>query len=124
LGILGIINTNYMRRINMPQVRIKGITPESVKLISKEIIDSIATLTGCPREHVEIDVILTRALADNLEIEANPFVEVYWFDRGQEITDKVAKALTKLVQTLGIQNIDIAFHLFQKNLYYENGEHF
>jgi len=108
----------------MPQVRIKGITPEGVKLISKEIIDTIAVLTNCPREHVEIDVVLTRALRDGIELESTPFVEIYWFDRGQEITDKTAKALTQLIQSTGIENIDIAFHLFQKNLYYENGQHF
>lgn len=108
----------------MPQVRIKGITPENVKLISKEIADTISTLTGCPREHVDIDVMLVRTLRDSLEVETSPFIEIYWFDRGQEVTDKVAKALTQIIQNLNIKSVDIAFFILQRNLYYENGEHF
>ena len=54
-----------------------------------------------------------------------PFVEVAWFDRGQEVQDMVAKIITDNIrENLNVESMDLAFTVFEKEKYYENGEHF
>lgn len=51
-------------------------------------------------------------------------VDVFWFDRGQEIQDKAAKIITKHINSIGYKSVDVIFHPLDKMKYYENGEHF
>ncbi|SHF39310.1 protein of unknown function [Desulforamulus putei DSM 12395] len=51
-------------------------------------------------------------------------MEVAWFDRGQEIQDRVAKTITSFIQSVGHEGVDVMFTFFVKNRYCENGEHF
>ncbi|WP_423825384.1 DUF1904 family protein, partial [Salmonella enterica] len=55
-----------------------------------------------------------------------PFVEVLWFDRGQETQDKVAKVITQQVRGVVGEDIDVAviFSALLPNAYYDNGEHY
>ncbi|MCV6004836.1 DUF1904 domain-containing protein, partial [Escherichia coli] len=57
---------------------------------------------------------------------AYPFVEVLWFDRGQETQDKVAKVITQQVRGVVGEDIDVAviFSALSPNAYYDNGEHY
>lgn len=52
------------------------------------------------------------------------FVDVLWFDRGQEIQDNVAKDITEYMKKIGYKEITVIFHSLQKHSYYENGEHY
>lgn len=108
----------------MPQVRIKGVSEENVIKMAPEISECIFEITGCPKEHIEIEELEVKAVKGNNLTKPNPFIEIYWFDRGQEQADKVAKSITGIAKANGIENIDIAFILLSRNLYYENGEHF
>lgn len=46
-------------------------------------------------------------------------------DRGQEVQDTVAKIITDNIrENLNIESMDLAFTVFEKEKYYENGEHF
>ncbi len=43
----------------------------------------------------------------------------------QKIQDTVAKIITNNIrENLNIENMDLAFTVFEKEKYYENGEHF
>ncbi|SHJ77042.1 DUF1904 domain-containing protein [Paramaledivibacter caminithermalis] len=108
----------------MPQIKIRGIGAEKIRSISKELVDELTQIVGCPRDYFTIECIETTSIFDGEVVETYPFIEVVWFDREQDIQDKVAKTLTKYVNQLGVKDLDIAFTLFQKNRYYENGEHF
>lgn len=108
----------------MPQIKIRGIEPAQVCKISLEMVDNLAPIIGCPREYFVIECIHSTAVKDGEIIPSTPFVEVMWFDRGQEIQDKVAKEITTHIQSLGIADIDVAFLTFERRSYYENGEHF
>ncbi|RKD22374.1 protein of unknown function [Caminicella sporogenes DSM 14501] len=108
----------------MPQLKIRGIEAEKIKRISKELIDELTEVVGCPRDYFTIECFNTTSIFDGEIVQTYPFIEVAWFDRGQEVQDKVAKIITKYIHSLNIESLDIAFTVFNKNSYYENGEHF
>jgi len=108
----------------MPHLKVRGIAPEELCRLNNPLIDELVEIIKCPREYFEMEYIHTTAIRDGKIAEVYPFFEVAWFDRGQEIQDQVAKAITKHVNALGIEAVDVAFIQYQRNSYYENGEHF
>ncbi|SDK72847.1 DUF1904 domain-containing protein [Natronincola ferrireducens] len=108
----------------MPQIKVRGIAPEELCKIDLPMVDKLTEIVGCPRDYFEIEYIQSVAIRNGKIDEVYPFIEVAWFDRGQEIQDQVAKTIYDFVQQIGIKNLDIAFIYFEKNNYYENGEHF
>lgn len=108
----------------MPQVKIKGIEGKEVFIISKELIDELQELLQCPRNYFSIECINSTFIMDGNYVSTYPIIEVAWFDRGQELQDKVAKIITKYIQSLGYKDVDVIFTLLEEKRYYENGEHF
>jgi len=109
----------------MPQINIRGIKVEEVCKVSHELIDKLTQAVGCPRDYFEIECISSAKVTNGVVEEPYPFVEVAWFDRGQQIQDQVARTITDvLMKGLGIESLDLAFRVFEKEKYYENGEHF
>jgi len=108
----------------LPQVRMKGVCEEKIIKMAPRIAEAIFEITGCPKEHIEIERLEVKAVKGSNLTQPNPFIEIYWFDRGQEQADKTAKAITEIAKASEIESIDIAFILYSRNLYYENGEHF
>lgn len=108
----------------MPQLKIRGIGQDKIKEISKDLVDELTEIVGCPRDYFTLECINTTSIYDGEVVSTYPFIEVAWFDRGQEVRDKVAKAITRYVNEQGVKELDIAFTVFKENCYYENGEHF
>lgn len=108
----------------MPQIKVRGISPEKLCKINNQLIDELVEIVQCPRDYFELEYIQSIAIRDGNIDEAYPFIEVAWFDRGLEVQDKVAKAITKHMLSAGEEAVDIAFTTFEKRSYYENGEHF
>ena len=55
------------------------------------------------------------------EIEAFPLIEVKWFERGQEIRDRFAKAITTYIMDFGLSEVEVVFTVFTESAYYING---
>lgn len=109
----------------MPQIKIRGIHENEICKISERMIDELVQAVKCPRDYFEIECIKSVAIRDGKIAEVYPFVEVSWFDRGQEVQDIVAQIITENIRTnLEIESMDLAFTVFEKEKYYENGEHF
>ena len=109
----------------MPQIKVRGINENEICKISENMIDKLVEAVKCPRDYFEIECIKSVAIRNGKIAEAYPFVEVAWFDRGQEVQDTVAKIITDSIRDgLNIKNMDLAFTVFEKEKYYENGEHF
>ena len=108
----------------MPALRLKSIQGNKVCTIGKELIDELQELIQCPREYFSIEVEQSLFIKDGEFVEGSPVIEVFWFDRGQEIQDKAANIITKFVNLIGYVSVDVIFHYLDKNRYYENGEHF
>lgn len=108
----------------MPMLRFKGIKVDNVCKVSKELIDELQELIQCPRDYFSLEVIQSVYIKDGEIVEGAPVVEVSWFDRGQEVQDKAAKIITKYINSVGYQEVDVIFFLLEESRYYENGEHF
>lgn len=107
----------------MPALKLKSIDPKKAITISKILIDELQETIKCPRDYFTIELIQSKFIIDGGYVEGPQVVEISWFDRGQETQDKVAKIITKHINSIGYENVDIIFHILEKSRYYENGEH-
>lgn len=110
--------------MEVPQLTIRGVKAEDVCKISRELIDELEALLECPRSYFTIECANAVFIADGEFTDGYPFVEIAWFDRGQEIQDRAAEIITRYIQDAGYKNVDIYFKVLLKNNYYENGKHF
>jgi len=108
----------------MPIIRFSSIKAGDVKVFSRALVDDLQKVTGSPREYFTLEVVSSVYITDGIEVEGPPIVEVGWFDRGQELQDMAAKAITQHVQSAGYPNVDVIFTIFREASYYENGNHF
>ncbi|MHC1685812.1 MAG: DUF1904 domain-containing protein [Clostridiaceae bacterium] len=109
----------------MPQLIVRGIKPEEVCKVSEKAIDEMVEVVKCPRDYFVIECIQSVGIKDGKVTESIPFIEVAWFDRGQEIQDQVAKIIDSNFRGgLNIENLDVIFTVLKEEKYYENGEHF
>ena len=110
--------------VNMPIIKIKAISQNDVSKISKILIDDLQNTTQIPREHFTLELPTSIYIVDGQVVDGPPMVEVFWFDRGQELQDQVAGLLTRHIQSAGYPDVDVIFTILDRNRYYENGEHF
>ncbi|QGU94664.1 DUF1904 family protein [Clostridium bovifaecis] len=108
----------------MPALKFKAIEAKNICSISKALVDELQEIVQCPRDYFTLEVAQSTFISDGEFVEGYPVVEVSWFDRGQEVQDKVAKAVTKHIKAIGYANVDVIFVALKENEYYENGDHF
>jgi hypothetical protein len=92
--------------------------------IRRELVDELQQIVGCPREYFTVEVGNTIFISDEGEHPPCLFVQVNWFERGQEVQDRVARAIDKHIRQQGYEQVEIYFMVLQENKYYENGEHY
>jgi hypothetical protein len=107
----------------MPQIIIKGMKKEDVQKMSKRMVDELYPIVQCPREYFTVEFVDATFIMDGDVVKSDPFIQINWFDRGQEVQDKVAAAITKNIYDAGYKHVDIFFTMLERNNYYENGEH-
>lgn len=81
----------------------------------------------CPAEDFTFENIESTFFFRGEKGNAYPFVEVYWFDRGQDVQDKVATEITQQVRKLlGSDEpyIAVIFTPLMPSRYYDNGKHY
>ncbi|MCR8642698.1 DUF1904 domain-containing protein [Paenibacillus sp. N1-5-1-14] len=106
----------------MPQLIVRGVTPEQMCTISTPLVKELAELCECDNDNFMIECIHTTSVFGGNVVETYPFIEVAWFERGKEVRDKFADIVTKHVRSLDIPEVEVAFTVFQENSYYINGE--
>ncbi len=113
--------------VNMPHLRFRAVEFDTVKSLSTALVDDLQPLMACPREDFTIEHISTTFIFDGDVSDAYPFVEVFWFDRGQDVQDQVARKVTDAVR-LALeepeQDVAVIFTALKPHAYYDNGEHY
>lgn len=107
----------------MPHIIIKGMNIEDVKKVSKQMIDELEMIVDCPREYFTLEVVESHFIIDGDLVKKDPFIQVNWFDRGQEVQDRTAASITKHLKNAGYQGVEMFFTILERKNYYENGEH-
>lgn len=108
----------------MPHLTFRGIKRTDLLTVSKEILDGLSDAIGCDRSHFTLALDEAFFVFDGEEATPDPFIEVAWFDRGQEVKDKVARLLTQGIQNLGYPEVSVWFVHLDKSSYYDNGAHY
>ncbi len=108
----------------MPQIRMRGVQAEKIAPVSKDLVDQLHAITGTAREHFTIELTHSTYILDGAVVPSIPFVEIAWFDRGQEVQDRVAQVVTAAMKQAGYPELDMVFTLMERSRYYENGQHF
>ena len=110
----------------MPHLRFRAVEPQTVQTLSKSLIDELQPHMDCPREDFTFEYIYTTFYHEGEVSQAYPFVEVLWFDRGQQTQDTVAAIITQQVRGMIGEDVDVAviFTALDAKSYYDNGEHY
>jgi len=77
---------------------------------------------ACPRQFFTLEVVECTFIVDGEEISKHPFVQINWFDRGPEVQDKTAAAITEHICTAGYKDVEIFYIVLDRDKYYENGK--
>lgn len=110
----------------MPHFRFRALERETVQILSKSLVDELQPVMDCSREDFSFELIATTFFSEGEVSLAYPFIEVLWFDRGQEKQDICAKAITAQVRKCLGKELDVAvvFIALSPSQYYDNGEHY
>jgi hypothetical protein len=108
----------------MPLLRFRAIEAQDICTISASLVDDLQALLQCPRDYFTLEAIQSIFIKDGGFTNGSPVIEIAWFDRGQEVQDKVAEIVTNYMKSVGYNNLDVIFTKLDENKYYENGKHF
>lgn len=110
----------------MPHLRFRAVEPQLVQTLSKPLTDELQPHMACPREDFTFEYIYTTFFQEGEVNSAYPFVEVLWFDRGQQTKDAVAMIITTQVRAVIGEDADVAviFTPLEGSDYYDNGQHY
>lgn len=109
----------------MPHLKIRGIEKNLILENSKELIDGLTEIIQCPRDWFTLEHITTEYIFDGEITQGFTFVELFWFDRGQEVKKQVADFLVSFIKRINHnQNCTIIFFSLKGENYCENGEFF
>ncbi|MGP7819811.1 DUF1904 family protein [Niallia sp. 01092] len=107
----------------MPHIMFRGITTQQLKNISRPLVEELAAICECGTDNFTLELQHSTFVFDEKEIEAFPLIEVKWFERGQEIRDQFAQAITTYIMDFGLTEVEVVFTVFSESSYYINGKH-
>lgn len=111
--------------LEMPHLRFRFLTEEKAAELSAKMVPELAQLTQTPVDHYTLELIPTKLFLGGKSVTGDPFCEVLWFDRGQDVQDKAAELITRHLRTLHPEgDLVVCFQPLLRAAYYENGRHF
>ncbi|GLX67651.1 DUF1904 family protein [Paenibacillus glycanilyticus] len=106
----------------MPQLLFRGVPAEKLQTISQPLSEELALICECGTDNFTMEYVHTTAIYGGLaEGQSYPFVEVGWFERGQAVRDRFAKAVTEQLARIGVHELEVAFRTYREDSYYING---
>ncbi|MBD2867707.1 DUF1904 family protein [Paenibacillus arenilitoris] len=106
----------------MPHLLLRGVPAEKLQAVSGPLAEELAVVCGCGADNFTMSCMQ----ADNVygyEGDASfAFIEVGWFERGQEARGQFAETVTNCVRRLGVREVEIVFHAYREDSYYINGK--
>ncbi len=110
----------------MPHLRFRGIEREPLARLSGELVAQLSELTGAPVAHFTLERVQSEFIIAGETTPGYPFVELLWFDRGQEVQDAAARLITSAVKAqLGeAQDVAVVVLPLTRSGYYDNGQHY
>ena len=104
----------------MPHITVRGIPEKELKEMANELKQAVVSAAEVKEEYVKIFYSPVR----RVDAEEEVAVDVYWMPRPQELCDKVAEAITKLLKNGKREFIQVTFTEFPGGHFYENCVHY
>ncbi|MFC3853432.1 DUF1904 family protein [Salinispirillum marinum] len=108
----------------MPQLIFHGIDTETVKACSGELVEQLAAVMQTDVENFLLEIVNSVQVFEGKITPSYPYIDVRWFDRGQDIQDRSAATIARILNGQNVDPVDIIFLPLEKQRYYENAEHF
>jgi Domain of unknown function (DUF1904) len=107
----------------MPQLWTRHIPVDTIRLVARPLIQEMAEICACGTDNFSIEIIEGTSISFEPSTAAFPFIEIRWFDRGKDVQDRLAHAITRhLLETGRCTELEIAFIPYAQTNYYINGE--
>ncbi|WP_127530602.1 DUF1904 family protein [Paenibacillus kobensis] len=106
----------------MPHLLFRGIQPESLRQIAEPLAVQLAEICSCGTDNFTMDCFQTTAVYGGEGAHSFPFVEVAWFERGDDVRSRFASAVTQQLSGLGLTGIEIGFRTYREDSYYIDGK--
>ncbi|WP_141500533.1 DUF1904 family protein [Paenibacillus luteus] len=107
----------------MPHLIFRGVPADKLHTISLPLANELAVICECGTDNFTMACLHTTNVFGNEAGDPDfAFIEVGWFERGQQVRNRFAQAVTAYVAELGIPEIEIVFHAYREDSYYINGE--
>lgn len=107
----------------MPHLLFRGVPAERLQTVAVPLAEDLAALCGCGTDNFTLSCLHATNVFGALPNDpAFAFVEVGWFERGQQVRNQFAEAVTRHVLQLDIPEVEIVFHAYREDSYYINGK--
>ncbi|GFN32123.1 DUF1904 family protein [Paenibacillus xylaniclasticus] len=106
----------------MPHLLFRGISPDRLRPIAEPLARQLADICSCGTDNFTMDCFHTTAVYGGEGESSFPFVEVAWFERGDDVRGRFAEAVTKHLTELGLTGIEVAFRTYREDSYYIDGK--
>jgi len=107
----------------MPHLFFRGVPSEQLQTVTAPLAAELAAICECGTDNFTMACLHTTNVFGNEPSDQGfAFIEVGWFERGQQVRNRFAQAVTKSVSQLGLSEIEIVFHAYREDSYYINGE--
>lgn len=108
----------------MPQIICRGLLEEEVCALSENLGGKLAEIVQVEPDWFVFEYINSKSFSMGKPLDKEVIIDLMWFDRGEEIKQKVQNEITDSIKRLNYNLITVIFHNLEKNSYFENGEHF
>jgi hypothetical protein len=109
----------------MPHLRFREIPTSLIEKLSETLPAPLAKVMQTSEDNFTFELIPTQFFSSGKNSPGNPFVEVLWFKRTQDIQDRSATIITEsLRKVYPTADITLVFIELHPHCYYENGQHF
>ncbi|MDQ0111108.1 DUF1904 family protein [Paenibacillus harenae] len=106
----------------MPHLLFRGVTADRLRAVSAPLAETLADICDCGTDNFTISCLNeTSVYGDPTDGSMFVFVEVGWFDRGQQTRNDFAFAVTQSMQKLGAAEVEVVFIAYREDSYYVNG---
>ncbi|WP_337099817.1 DUF1904 family protein [Paenibacillus sp. YIM B09110] len=106
----------------MPHLVFRGVTADQLRTVSEPLAETLAKLCHCGTDNFTMSCLnATSVFGDPADGSMFVFVEVGWFDRGQQTRNEFALAVTESIQRLGASEVEVVFIAYREDSYYVNG---
>ena len=104
----------------MPHLRFRGCDEAALESLIPGLLPRLAEGFACPEDWITVECVATRFLTRPVA----PFLEILWFERGQEVRDAIVARVVEAFAGHGLGVPTVVFLALEKTAYYEDGRHF